>query len=371
MKILMLNYEFPPLGGGASPVTYNLAKELVRQGHNIDVVTMGFTGLKRFEVVDGINVYRVPCLRRKKEICHTYEMTSYALRAIPMVLRLIKERQYDLNHTHFIFPTGLLSFIIKKITGLKYILTAHGSDVPGHNPDRFKLQYKFLLPLWKIIAKNASQIISPSCSLKSLILGNLPNSDVVVIPNGINKSMFTIRKKEKKILLASRIFEFKGFQYFLEAIRDMELQGYEVNIIGDGPYLDKLKDKAKALNLDNVTFQGYLDNNSKEFRDLFELSNIFIFPSEKENFPTVLLEAMSAGMAIITTNAGGCPEVVGDAALLVRPRDPVGIRNDLLKLIHDDKLRKNLSDEVLKRVTDKFSWQNVAAKYVLVYKEVA
>ena len=59
MKILMLNYEFPPLGGGASPVSYNLAKELVKQGHSIDVVTMGFKGLKRFEVVDGINVYRV------------------------------------------------------------------------------------------------------------------------------------------------------------------------------------------------------------------------------------------------------------------------------------------------------------------------
>ena len=66
MKILMLNYEFPPLGGGASPVSYEIAKGYIKLGHEVSVVTMAFQGLKDFEVKDGIKIYRVPCIKKKK-----------------------------------------------------------------------------------------------------------------------------------------------------------------------------------------------------------------------------------------------------------------------------------------------------------------
>ena len=65
MRILMLNYEFPPLGGGASPVSYELAKGYAKLGHEVDVVTMGYKDLKEFEIKEGINIYRVKCLRSK------------------------------------------------------------------------------------------------------------------------------------------------------------------------------------------------------------------------------------------------------------------------------------------------------------------
>jgi hypothetical protein len=80
-RILMLNYEFPPLGGGASPVSYELAKGYVKLGHSVDVVTMGFKGLPDYEKKDGINIYRVPCWRTKKEICHPWEQLSYIISA--------------------------------------------------------------------------------------------------------------------------------------------------------------------------------------------------------------------------------------------------------------------------------------------------
>jgi hypothetical protein len=149
----MLNYEFPPLGGGGSFVSYNLAKKLAQFGHEIDVVTMGYKDLKKHEFVDGINIYRIPCIRRRKGVCHTYEMLSFIVLAVPVILKLVETKKYVLNHTHFIFPTGVLSLIVKKLTGLKYFVTAHGSDIPGHNPERFQLQHKLFLPLWKGGAK--------------------------------------------------------------------------------------------------------------------------------------------------------------------------------------------------------------------------
>ncbi|MCA9485852.1 MAG: glycogen/starch synthase, partial [Nanoarchaeota archaeon] len=77
LRILMLNYEFPPLGGGASPVSYEISKGLVKLGHRVDVVTMGYRDLEQVEKKEGINVYRVKCMRSKKEICHPWEQLSY------------------------------------------------------------------------------------------------------------------------------------------------------------------------------------------------------------------------------------------------------------------------------------------------------
>ena len=167
--------------------------------------------------------------------------------------------------------------------------------------------------------------------------------------------------------MCSRIFHFKGFQYAIEAVKDMELD-WQVHVVGEGPYLPELK----RLSEDSKTpikFWGWLDKNDPTFYELFNKSAIFIFPSEADNFPTVLLEAMSAGMAIITSTAGGCPEVVGKAGLLIEPRDTEGIRKTLQKLIESDKLRRQLSEAALKKV-EQFNWKNIAQQYLNCYQEV-
>ena len=94
----------------------------------------------------------------------------------------------------------------------------------------------------------------------------------------------------------------------------------EIHIVGDGPYLSQLKQLAATLSK-RIIFHGFLSNRSEKFKDLIETSSIFVFPSESENFPMVLLEAMAAGLAIITTKNTGCEEVVGDTGLLVAPGD--------------------------------------------------
>ena len=347
---------------------YGLSKELVRLGHKVDVITMGFKGLKKYEIIDGINVYRVSCLRRKKEICYTQEMLTYVISAIPKVLQLTKWKKYDINHTHFIIPTGAVSYIIKKLTGLAYLITSHGSDVPGHNPNRFVMLHKLLMPIWKSIEKNADKVVTPSNYLQNLVRNYINMDNTMVIPNGFDTNKFRSQNKEKKILLVGRLLEFKGFQYFFEAIEGLDLD-YKINILGDGPYKEVLMQKARKLNA-RVNFRGWLDKDSSEFKALYETSSVFIMPSEKESFGGVLLEAMSAEMAIITTNISGCPEVVGDSGLFVRPRNPQDIRNALLKLIENDDLRRSLGEKAVKRVKKEFSWTKIAGQYIDLYRTV-
>ena len=241
MRILMLNYEFPPLGGGASPVSYEIAKGYVKLGHSVDVVTMSYKDLKKYEVIDGINVYRVPCLRSKKEICHPYEMFSYIISAKKFLKNHLKKNKYDINHTHFIIPTGFISLWLKKDYQLPYILTSHGSDVIGYNK-RFKYFYPFLINNWKKIIKEAKYVTTPSNFLQNEIKKHTINGNFIVIPNGIDPNKFKPLKKQNLILIVSRLFENKGVQDIIEAVSDNELKqklekgNWKISIVGEGPY---------------------------------------------------------------------------------------------------------------------------------------
>ncbi|MDD4083510.1 MAG: glycosyltransferase family 4 protein, partial [Sphaerochaetaceae bacterium] len=310
LKILMLNYEFPPLGGGASPVSYELAKGYVDLGHSIDVVTMSYKGLPDFEVVDGINVYRVPCLRSKKEICHPWEMLSYVFSAKHFLKKHMKTHSYDINHTHFIIPTGIVSLWLKKKYGLKYIITSHGSDVLGYNK-RFKHLYPLLVNQWKKIIKEAKVVVTPSKFLQGEIKKITSKGKFKVIPNGIDPNKFKPMKKENRILVVARLFENKGVQDILDALKGINLKDWKVDIVGDGPYREFLENKSKENGLtDKVTFHGWVDNKSQKMKEFYGHAKIFISASYYENMSIVLLEALSAGCTVLATNVGGNPEVI-------------------------------------------------------------
>jgi len=367
MKVLVLNYEFPPLGGGAAPVTCELSRHLVQLSHQVDVVTMGYDNLPDFESRWGVNIYRTPALRRRPDICRTHEMATYLPGALPKVLQLARQKKYDIIHCHFIFPTGPLAWLTSRITGIPYLITCHGSDIPGYNPDRFTFQHKLLMHPWQFLVRQTPLLVAPSESLRNLILSQAPHARITVIPNGISCDFSPAPVKQNNILLCSRLLPRKGFQYALQAIKQMNLD-WPVHIIGDGPYLAELKRLASDISA-SVTFWGWLDRSDSKFKNLFETSSVFIFPSEAENFPTVLLEALSAGLAIITTTAGGCPEVVGPAALLVEPQNPQAIRRELEKLIASENLRKQLSQAAQVQAR-KFNWPSVIQKYINCYKKI-
>jgi glycosyltransferase involved in cell wall biosynthesis len=325
---------------------------------------MHYKGTPRYEKVNGFNIYRTAALRGKPNICYPHELATYVPGAFFKTLKLCRQEKYDIIHCHFLVPGAPLAYLINKITKIPFIVTCHGSDVPGHNPDRFKLLHKAIKPFWKFLAKRIPTITTPSESLKAKILISSPNANVEVIPNGIDTDKFGKAAKSKSILLCSRIFHFKGFQYFINAVKDISLD-WQINIIGDGPYLSELKRIARGSKTP-IKFWGWLDQNGNDYRELFEKSMIFVFPSEMENFPSVLLDAMSCGMAIITSSTGGCPEVVGDAAMLVEPKNTEAIRNCLEKLVNCEQTRLQLASAAIERVKN-FGWTQIVQEYLKCY----
>lgn len=361
MKILVLNYEFPPLGGGASPVSYEMAKGYVKNGHKADVVTMSFKNLPSFEQKDGINIYRVKSWRSKKEICHPWEQLTYIISAAFFLKKHLKNNTYDICHCHFLIPTGIVALWVKKKYGLNYIVTAHGSDVPGHNPDRFKLLHKFTKPILRRVCGEAKKIISPSNFLASSIRKRIGNYKIEIIPNGIYPDRFRPKKKKKIIFSAGRLLRGKGFHFLIKAVSNKDV-GYEVHIAGDGPMMSELKKLAKKSKT-KIVLHGWLDNKSREYKKLLEESSIYSLVSEKENFSVSLLEAMSAGCAIITSNVSGCPESVGEAGITINPKDVKQLREKIWYLTQHPAEIENLGKKARKRVVEHFGWEKIIREY--------
>ncbi len=369
MRILTLCYEFPPIGGGGSRVVAGLSAELVRAGHSVDLVTMRFRGQPREEVVNGARVYRVRCLRRSPSICSPPEMATYLASALPLAHRLIRQNGYDLNHTHFIFPDGVLAWALKQLTGLPYVVTAHGSDVPGFNPDRFALAHRLLRPAWQRVVAGAAGLVTPSRNLEQLITRARPGVRAVVIPNGIDPRTFSAdRPRRRRILVVARLFERKGVQHVIRAMAGLR-HDHELHVIGAGPYQSTLVALARELSVD-VRFHGWLEPGSLPLADLYETADIFVHSSDIENFPMVLLEAMAAGLAIITTRGTGCDEVVGDAGLLVDPGDIGALRAALMTLMADPARRVALGAAARRRLVSQFSWTSVTRRYTALYDSV-
>lgn len=291
MKILVLNYEFPPLGGGGGPVSYETAKGYVARGHTVDVVTAGFAGLPAREEKDGMTIYRVKCWRTKKEISHPWEQASYLISAYRFVNRELDVSSYDVCHAHFIIPTGWLALRLKKRYGLPYVLSAHGSDVLGHNR-RFRFLYPLVRPGWRRIVAGASVVVCASTFLSERVRALAPGATIDKIPNSIG-AQFIPQKKEKLILAASRLSVGKRVGMIVEALKSVDLGDWKVVIVGDGTELDTLK-KETADN-PAVTFTGWLDRSDARLAELYGKAGVFISASAFDSMPVAVLEGLAAG----------------------------------------------------------------------------
>lgn len=314
MNILMLNYEFPPIGGGASPVSYDIGKRLAEMGHTITVVTMAYQNLSKEEVMAGMKVYRIPCLRTKRMVCHPWEQATYILSAIHFISCKLDVKKYDICYTHFIIPTGVVAWWLKHKYQLKYIITSHGSDVIGHNNKRFKLLYTLVRKPWCGIVRAAEVVVSPSVYLKELMEKNEPNARYQVIQNGVDTEFFARREEKKKnILIMCRLQETKNVQSVLRALTKINLEDWKVRILGDGPYRDVLESYVQENNLGQVVqFDGWVENKSEKHLQALQEASIFISASRVENCPTSILEAISCGTRLLLSDIPAHRQLIAD-----------------------------------------------------------
>jgi glycosyltransferase involved in cell wall biosynthesis len=324
---------------------------------------MAFGDLPAHEEIDGYELHRLPCGRKKNEMASPFEGLKWARVGWPEIERLHAERAFDMAHAHFIMPAGILAAALKRAHDVPFLITPHGSDVPGYNQERLKLVHLLVRPWWRRICRSADMIVCPSQSIRGLLESAVSHVNTSVYANAFDAERIRPGNKSKHILLCSRLVERKGFQYFLQGIRDLELPGWQVDLVGEGPMYPRIEALARACRVP-ITMHGWIDNDDPLLARLYARAMIFALPSETENFPVSLQEGMSAGCAVIACDIAGSAEVTGDTALLVQPRDAIGMRDALLQLAQDPDRCLQMGRRARERVLDAFEPAAIARRHI-------
>jgi glycosyltransferase involved in cell wall biosynthesis len=365
MNILVLNIEYPPIGGGASPFCKEISEAYVAKSNHVDVVTMHHASLSYNEIVKGVNIYRVPCGRKKLNMSNVFEQLRFLYHARKIIKQLFSNRSYDYCHCHFLIPTGILAWWVKVVYKVPYLVTIHGSDVPDYNPDRFKLLHIFTKPLLNWIANHSSWIVSPSYYLASLLKRSLRKAHhdkIKYIPYSIALPEGDESKKENVIMSSGRLLKRKGFHTLVKAVKDIVLP-YEVHIFGDGPERSNLEELAKGSKT-KIVFHGWVDNNSKHFLDHLSKAKIFCLVSSHENSSVSIMEAMTHRCAIISSDQTGCKEMVEDIGVITKVDDAIQLKEKLKDLINNEGLIQKYGLKAFQKATVLYDGENCLNKYL-------
>jgi glycosyltransferase involved in cell wall biosynthesis len=373
----MLNYEFPPMGGGAGVATFNIAKELARSGHSVEVITSRLKRQAKKEMLEGFTVHRVFSLRKGIHDCGFRGALTYVFFALFVYLRLIAKNNYDVIHYFFSFPTGLLSLWPGIHPRIPYVVSLRGSDVPYYDVYNKPLQimHRILRPLTRTIWRRAAAVVALSSSLRDTALRTAPSQSISIIPNGINPALFAPDKDKRygaaslKLVSVARLIERKGIQHVFEALSTLNDKNITLTIVGSGNYESDLKQMCDQYSLnERVQFCGALLR--EELPALYNKSDVFILPSLAESFGIVFAEAMACGLPIIGTKEGGIPDLVKpENGILVKPGDVDGIKNAILAMQADTEMRKRMSAANRKMIVEHYQWSSVASSYLEVYRK--
>ncbi len=367
MHILIINSEYPPIGGGAGNASANIARELAALGLQVSVVTARFAKQPNKEILDGVTIYRIPALRHRKDRSSALEQLAFIISASFWAVGWALRNKLNATLAFFGIPSGAVSYILKLFYKIPYIVSLRGGDVPGFRPYDFKTFHKLMAPFLRIIWQQASAVIANSNGLRDLALAFDSKFLIPIIPNGVNTEKYIVLERDwsqPRLLSAGRIVYQKGLDLGMRALSQLKDLDWHWSIAGDGPQLEALKSLSNELGIsERVTFLGW--QSREELTKQYHQANIFLFPSRHEGMPNAVLEAMSTGLPVVATRIAGNDELLieAESGFLVQTENVDELRESLRKIILNSNQRKEMGMAARQRVEQNYSWKNAAYQY--------
>ena len=385
MKILMLTWEYPPrIVGGIARVVNDLSKRLIKDGHEVTVVTYREGDAPYYELDKGVKVYRVDnfMIRPNNFIDWVMKMNFNMVAKASEIIQ--KEGKFDVIHAHD-WLVAYAAKTLKHSFNIPIISTIHATEA-GRNSGIRDEQQKYINDSEWMLTYESTEVIVNSNYMKNELqrLFGLPFEKINVVPNGVNLLSFSgidrdyeFRRRyamdnEKIILFMGRLVYEKGVQHLIAAMPKILEHYHDAKLIiaGKGGMMDELKQEADALGLGaKVYFAGYM--NGKDVQRMYKAADISVFPSTYEPFGIVALEAMLAERPVVVSDAGGLNEIVQhkENGMKCYCGNPNSIADSILELLFDQQLCANVVKKAKAKVRNEYNWNKIAQDTHFIYQK--
>ena len=373
-RILIINSEYPPIGGGAGNASANIARHLAQMGCEVHVITSRFGKLPHLEQSGRLRIQRIASLRRRQDRSSALEQFMFILSASFRTLTRVNQIKPDAVLAFFGVPSGAVAWMLRRVYKIPYVVSLRGGDVPGFRPYDFARYHKMLAPFLRTIWRDASAVVANSRGLRDLALAFDPRFEIPIIPNGVDLDLYRTTDRDwssPRLLSVGRIVHQKGLDLAMRALGSLKELDWEWRIVGDGPQMETLQTLAKELELDErITFLGWQAHEQLVSR--YKDSNLLLFPSRHEGMPNVVLEGMASGLPVIASRIAGTEELVldGENGFLFPNEDVDSLRVALKKLILDASLRRKMGSASRCRMEEGYSWEKTARQYAFLLEKV-
>lgn len=373
MRILVITYEYPPIGGGGGMAAQEISRELARRGHEVQVLTAHFQGLPSREETEGVLVIRLRSLRRSAYKANLSAMFGYVLAGSFAGLAHIRRWRPDIIHVHFAVPSGPVGWLLNRLGSIPYVLTAHLGDVPGGVPEKtgrwFRWIYPFTPPIWKA----AFQVVAVSEYTRSLALKHYP-VEIQVIPNAANLQMLDptpiMVQSPPRVVFAGRFMQQKNPVQFVQILAELQDLEWDCVMMGDGPLRSQVEQEIERAGLGSrFSLPGWVTP------DLviqhFKSADILLMPSSSEGLPVVGVQALALGLAIVASRIGGFIDLVENDqnGYLIESGDTSGFELALRKLLSNPQKLLEFRLSSRQKAQD-FDIQSVATAYEQIFQRL-
>jgi glycosyltransferase involved in cell wall biosynthesis len=391
LRVCVVSPLYHPHLGGVGRQAVALTEKLYQSGVQVFVLCRNIHGLPEWKSAEGISVRALRTLGshrhdlEEKTLRNFLVSFSFCIRLLGALIRSRKE--YDIVHFHGASLPLIFNVIPLKLMRKKIIAKVAGAKMKIE-AGSFLGTYVFIGHIFISILKRVDAFVAISSEIREdLIRDGFESKAIREIPNFIMPDQFypltnpsekkQLRKdigiSEESLVLtfSGRLVKRKRVDVLLRAIADAVKSRPDIIVIilGHGEMKEDLERLAAELGIQkNMMFRSFVRN----IRDYLHITDIFVFPSEKEGMPNAVLEAMACGLPVIASRIGGVVDVIRDRknGLLVEPRDPDGLRDAILELCEKQELRTSLAEEACATIRDNFSAETVVKKYLELYRKI-
>ncbi len=373
MRVLQISPWFHPHMGGVESHVYSISSELVRRGHEVEVITSRHRrDIPEQETMDGFKVTRLKPL-------------TVMLRTpiVPRIKGALKTRDVDIFHAHS--PPPLAAYYTSNVSKEKripFLLTYHCDiEIPSIFGQVIEILFRRTLGGRTMRRVDNIIVTTETYAATSRVVWRYTP---VVIPNPVNFERFhpgidggPVRKKlgvlpeERIVLWVGRVVPHKGLEYLVEAAQYIE--NVKIVIAGEGPHLGAIGRLAKSFGVENkIIFTSGVPRS--ELPLYYAMSDVFVLPSVSrlEAFGIVALEAMSSGKPVVVSDMPGMREVITDGVegLLCDPLNAEDLAKKVSTLLGDSEMKKRMGMAGREKVVNNFGIKNVVDKLEVVYEKL-